>query len=156
MVSCISTPEHNHIPQLMRLWNEEFPAQLGYISLEDFERYLNDLIEPMHWLLEERGKVLAWALTFNREDERWFAIMVAQSNQRKGLGNRLVHALKEHEPVLNGWVIDHDRDMKANGMSYHSPLEFYLRMGFEVLPDRMENEKISAVKIRWTKNNGNN
>lgn len=149
-------PDQNHIPQLMRLWNEEFPTQLGYGQLADFKRYLGELNEPKHWLIEENERVLAWALTFQRDDERWFAIMVAQPHQGFGLGSRLLNILKENEPVLNGWVIDHDKDVKVDGSNYHSPREFYLRMGFEVLPDRMENEKISAVKIRWTKNNGNN
>ena len=135
----------------MKLWNQEFPAQLGYGQLEDFEQYLSNLIEPKHWLLEEHGKVLAWALTFQREEERWFAIMVVRSHQGMRLGSRLLHTLKENETVLNGWVIDHNRDVKVNGSHYHSPLEFYIRLGFKVLPERMENEKISAVKIRWCK-----
>jgi GNAT superfamily N-acetyltransferase len=151
MITCISTLNEFQIPQLMKLWNEEFPAQLGYGQLDDFEQYLSNLIAPKHWLLEEHGKVLAWALTFQREDERWFAIMVASSHQGMRLGSRLLLMLQEHEAVLNGWVIDHNRDVKANGSSYQSPLEFYLRLGFEVLSVRLENEKISAVKIRWTK-----
>lgn len=153
MLSFTSTPDPNYIPQLMRLWNEEFPVQLGYSQLSDFERYLEDLKEPKHWLIEEGKKVLAWALTFQRDDERWFAIMVTQSHHGLGLGRTLLNILKENEPVLNGWVIDHNKDVKANGSNYQSPVGFYLRLGFEILPVRLENEKISAIKIRWQRNN---
>ena len=70
----------------------------------------------------------------------------------KGFGTQLLNLGKEKESVLNGWVIDHDKDKKRNGENYISPLNFYLKNGFEVFPDnRLELEKLSAVKIRWKK-----
>ncbi|MCB0473527.1 MAG: hypothetical protein KDC56_10755, partial [Flavobacteriaceae bacterium] len=59
---------------------------------------------------------------------------------------------KEKETELNGWVIDHDNDYKINGELYKSPLNFYLKNGFQKSSDRrLELEKISAVKIKWKK-----
>jgi len=54
---------------------------------------------------------------------------------------------------LNGWVVDGERYIKSNGEKYLSPLEFYKKNDFEILVgERLETEKISAVKIKWKKN----
>ena len=59
---------------------------------------------------------------------------------------------KEKENSLNAWVIDHNRDLKANGDAYRSPLEFYLKNGFKLLSDiRLELTNISAVQVNWIK-----
>jgi hypothetical protein len=55
---------------------------------------------------------------------------------------------------LNGWVIDHNNDRKKNGLIYVSPLKFYEKCGFEIQNYmRLELDKISAVKIKWTNEN---
>lgn len=47
-------------------------------------------------------------------------------------------------------VIDHDKDIKANGKQYMSPLNFYLKQGFTIIEDeRLELATLSAVKIVW-------
>ncbi|MFT4741942.1 MAG: hypothetical protein ACI9L9_002739, partial [Marivirga sp.] len=52
----------------------------------------------------------------------------------------------------NGWVIDHSNERKSNGRLYISPLNFYLKNGFKKLSrNRLELDKISAVKIKWEK-----
>ncbi|GGI27649.1 hypothetical protein [Pedobacter mendelii] len=67
-----------------------------------------------------------------------------------GKGTALLSALKENETVLNAWVIDKEEAIKQNGEIYKSPLNFYLKNGFMVYPEmRLENEKMSAVKIIW-------
>ena len=64
----------------------------------------------------------------------------------------MLDKLKENENTLNGWVIDHNSDKKLNGNFYQSPLEFYIKNGFETLSEtRLELEIMSAVKIKWTK-----
>ena len=63
----------------------------------------------------------------------------------------MLDEIKNNEPVLNGWVIDHNNDKKKNGQQYISPLKFYEKCGFGILSDvRLELDKISAVKIKWT------
>ena len=42
---------------LLELWNQEYPAQLGYVSMADFEKYLDTLTAAKHWLL------IAWGLS---------------------------------------------------------------------------------------------
>ena len=68
----------------------------------------------------------------------------------KGFGTLLLNELKKNNTVLNGWVTDHQNDVKQNKESYLSPIEFYSKNGFSVSKNiRIENDKISAVKITW-------
>lgn len=95
---------------------------------------------------------MGWALTFERENEKWFAIILSEKIKGKGLGRKMLNELKKEEQVLNGWVIDHNNDKKKNGQQYISPLKFYEKCGFIILSDvRLELDKISAVKIKWMK-----
>lgn len=137
---------------VLRIWNEEYGEKLMK-TMEGFEDYLNELGNVQHFMMyDEADALFGWAATFDREGERWFAIIMDGSAQGKGCGRQLLNTLKEHEPILNGWVTDHDRDVKRNGQRYRSPMGFYVKNGFEVLEDmRLETEELSAVKIRWGK-----
>lgn len=139
--------------QILDLWNREYPEKLCYNSLADFDEYFEKLTNHQHFLLtNNENKIKGWAFTFNRENEKWFAIILAEELQGKGFGRKMLDQLKEHESILNGWVIDHDNDLKKNGEFYQSPVKFYEKCDFEILNDeRIELPKISAVKISWTK-----
>jgi GNAT superfamily N-acetyltransferase len=134
------------------IWNEEYSEQLVK-TMAGFEKYLSKLGNVQHFLMyDEADAIFGWAVAFDRESERWFAIILDSSVHGKGYGTQLLNVLKEHEPELNGWVTDHDRDVRRNGKPYRSPMGFYLKNGFEVLSDvRLETEELSAVKIRWAK-----
>lgn len=140
---------------VLHIWNEEYAEKLVK-TMEEFETYLHKLGEVQHFLMfDEADALFGWAVTFNREGERWFAIILDGKVQGKGHGTQLLNALKESEPVLNGWVTDHDRDIRRNGQTYRSPMGFYLKNDFEVLEDvRLETEELSAVKIKWAKQKG--
>jgi hypothetical protein len=98
--------------------------------------------------------ICGWAYAFTRSGERWFAIILSASVQGMGYGAKLMAHLQATEPVLHGWVIDHDQARKRNGLPYISPLAFYLKRGFHLLPDqRLETESLSAVKIRFISGN---
>ena len=104
-------------------------------------------------VLDDASEIVGWACTFDRDGDRWFTILINSLYQRLGIGRMIMNLVKEKESRLNGWVIDHPYDIKQNGESYESPLPFYLKNGFIVQPGiRLENEKISAVKIEWRKN----
>lgn len=139
--------------EIFNLWNKEYPEQLNYQTLADFENYLKDLKEQSHMLLRDKNqKIKGWYFDFNRDNEKWFAIILDGEIQGKGLGTKILHLAKEKETELNGWVIDHNNDSKKNGEMYLSPLDFYLKNGFEKLAEkRLVLEKISAVKIKWVK-----
>lgn len=137
---------------LMTLWNQEYPAKLMHKNLTDFEKYINSLQNPSHILLKIRDRIVGWASTFDRDGERWFLIILSSSIHRQGVGAAVIKILQDSETALNGWVIDHNRDLKRNGEFYFSPLDFYRSQGFAILKDqRLELPTISAVKIRWEK-----
>ncbi len=138
---------------VFELWNNEYPEKLQYKTTSEFDKYLDDLTEQSHILLiDELQKVRGWYFDFCRDNERWFAIILDSKIQGKGEGTKILKHAKEKEDCLSGWVIDHNRDKKANGEMYTSPLTFYLKNGFEQLPEvRLELGKLSAVKITWNK-----
>ncbi|REC52969.1 N-acetyltransferase [Chryseobacterium piscium] len=139
--------------QILQLWNNEYPEKLAYKSIDGFENYLEKLNEVNHFLLmNDDEKIQGWAITFEREGDTWFAIILSENLHGKGWGTKVLNELKRHKNELNGWVIDNSNGKKLNGNFYKSPLEFYLKNEFEVLSDiRLELEIMSAVKIKWKK-----
>jgi GNAT superfamily N-acetyltransferase len=136
---------------ICQLWNNEYPEKLSYEKISDFENYLDNLTQTKHYLLvNENQNINGWAFTFLRDNEIWFAIIIKSEVHGKGFGTLLLNELKNIEKELNGWVIDHENDIKLNGENYKSPIEFYKKNGFKILSEnRIENEKISATKINW-------
>lgn len=136
---------------ILDLWNAEYPEKVTYKTMADFENYLSGLAEGHHFLLkDDQGGIRGWACRFLRDGERWFVIILHHSLQGQGQGTFLLDRLKEGEEQLNGWVVDHDRDVKSNGEPYRSPLLFYLKNGFVFCPGiRLELEVLSAAKVRW-------
>jgi len=135
---------------VMELWNKEYPRGLAHKSIESFEGYLGSLSEPTFLLALENDTVVGWAALFAREAQWWFAIILDETQQGKGLGTRLLSLLKEKTTLLYGWVIDSHTEIRKDGSLYRSPLEFYRKNWFFVLEDqRLELENLSAVKIRW-------
>ena len=139
--------------EVFELWNNEYPEKLSYKEKGEFDTYLKNLMEQSHILLVDIDKkIKGWYFDFKRENEKWFAIILDSEIQGKGLGTKILELAKEKENELNGWVIDHNRDKKKNGELYNSPLNFYLKNGFEKsVIDRLELKNISAVKIKWRK-----
>ena len=73
------------INDVLDLWNTEYPEKLSYNDLTDFESYLQNLSNLTHFLLtNDENKILGWALTFNRENEKWFAIILSEKIIGKG------------------------------------------------------------------------
>lgn len=145
-------PNPKQKQQILQLWNNEYPEKLAYKNLEGFENYLEKLNEVNHFLLLDDEKIQGWAITFKRESETWFAIILSGDLHGKGWGTKILNKLKQNTEELHGWVIDHNTDKKLNGNFYKSPLEFYLKNNFDILSDvRLELEIMSAVKIRWKK-----
>lgn len=138
---------------VVTLWNNEYPEKLAFGDLVEFDQYLDKLSNLRHFLLtNEDDLILGWAFTFERENEKWFAIILSEKIKGKGFGRKILDVLKQNETVLNGWVIDHNNDKKSNGKCYLSPLKFYEKCSFETLTtERLELDKISAVKIKWIK-----
>lgn len=138
---------------LINLWNREYPQGLSHSSLNSFNHYLDGLSNVKHFLLKELsdGQIKGWAFKFYRDNAQWFAIILSATIHSKGLGRMMIELLKLQESELNGWVIDHDLYKKTNGDTYFSPLSFYEKCGFEILPEqRIKSDILSAVRIKWT------
>jgi GNAT superfamily N-acetyltransferase len=117
----------------MHLWNKEYPATLAHKTLEDFEAYLATLSYCKHYLLVENTAIFAWGFEFDRNEERWFALIVDENEQGKRIGSQLLNRMKHENKTLNGWVIDHSNAKMSDGSFYRSPMTFYLKNGFAVL-----------------------
>ena len=138
---------------LFELWNTEYPEKVGYKDVFEFQNYLDGLSNLKHYLLvDDLEQLFGWAFTFVREGEDWFGIIIDSNMQGRKFGTLLLHELKKNYSVLNGWATDHQNEVKRNNEPYLSPLGFYFKNGFIVNQNiRLENDKISAVKIRWEK-----
>ena len=98
--------------------------------------------------------MIGWAVAFEKDKQIRFSIIIHTNFKKKGLGGMLIDKLKAGHDELYGWVIDHNNDLKMNGDYYLSPIDFYLNKGFNILHEnRIENEMIRAVLIKWQKNN---
>jgi hypothetical protein len=137
----------------LNLWHNEYPTNLKYIAFSEFENYLKKLNNVTHFiLLSEKNHIQGWAYSFSRDKERWFAILLDNKIQKTGYGTILLNKLKSVESKLNGWVIDHNNDIKKNGESYLSPLDFYLKNGFTINANkRLDTDSLSSVQIEWVK-----
>ncbi|NLR91152.1 GNAT family N-acetyltransferase [Flammeovirga agarivorans] len=139
------------INDLFQLWNSVYPMQLAYKDLDCIREYLTALHHKKHILVKTpTNKVIGWFFSFERDGERWFAILINNEYKRKGLGSDLIKLAKKQFAPLNGWVIDHERYYRLDGEKYVSPLAFYLRHGFRIATDvRLEIPTLSAVKIHY-------
>lgn len=133
--------------QINALWDNEFPAKLN----GRFPLLLNDATSFDHYIIEDDAQnIKAWAVIFEKDQQIRFSLIVAENQQRNGLGGLLIERLKTDYQEFYGWVIDHNDDLKTNGEHYLSPLPFYLKHGFEILNDqRIDSPMIKAVLIKW-------
>lgn len=82
--------------QIFDLWNTEYPEKLVYHSMADFENYLNKLIDQNHYVLSDTNdEIQGWAITFIRENEKWFAIIISEKLHGKGIGTEMLNELKK-------------------------------------------------------------
>lgn len=137
--------------RIVEMWNAEYPSSIRLDGVKGLDEYLSERVDKKHFLMfDSAGEIIGWALTFERENAKWFAIILDGKAQGKGFGAKLIEALKASENRLFGWVIDNDDWRKSNGEFYKSPLGFYMKIGFQIHEnERLERQKISGVKIEW-------
>lgn len=140
------TLTESQFEQINQMWNEEYPMNL----IDRFPLLLDGVEFFNHYLIEKENVVLAWAVDFFKDNETRFSIIVGAEQKHKGYGTLLMNRLKLDLGEFSGWVIDHNNDQKMNGEVYQSPVDFYLKVGLEILPqERIDNEMISAVKMKF-------
>lgn len=148
-----TTLSHIQKKDTLTLWNKVSPADVSHESIEVFDNYLESLNDVIYTLvLDDESRVVGWFADFDRDQERWFAMLLDRSIHGKGIGSELLAHAKSRYKALNGWVIDHDNDKTLNGDPYISPVNFYLKNGLEMISNnRLELEYLSCVKMRWCK-----
>ena len=139
---------------VFRLWNAEYPAVLGHGSEAAFRAYLEQLENADHHLVTHGGAVCGWAVAFDREEERWFILIVDGAFHGCGLGSRLLDRLKTRNLVLNGWVVEQDSYLKSNGQRYHSPQPFYEKQGFATTEERRTDGPVAVRRILFSSERG--
>ncbi len=141
--------QSEHVAFIHALWNNEYPESLRHTSLSETMSYLDGLEKPHHWFATDNNLFIGWLTVFGRDDADWFAMILDSSYQKQGIGRRLLKIAKGHKSLLNGWVIDHNSTLKANGETYFSPLDFYTKNGFVTTNKRLELPNLSAINICW-------
>ena len=75
--------------QILDLWNIEYPMGLLHRHMNDFDAYLEGLMEKSYiLLLNEQEHVIGCYIDFNREQDRWFAMILDANYQGKGWAGR--------------------------------------------------------------------
>lgn len=139
--------------EIFDLWNTEYPQNLKYKDISELDEYLKKLADQNHILLmDENDKIKGWYSDFFRDNERWFLAILSSDTQGLKFGTRIIKKAKEAHEELNGWVINLDNYLKADGQFYKSPTDFYRKQGFQILEDiKLETNQISAIKMKWSK-----
>jgi len=137
---------------LMTLWNQEYPKSLFLKNSTDFDTYLSSIDQAIHFLVIQENEIVGWFVDFKREGKNWFAMIIDRNHQHKGIGSMLLNQAKSRHQKLLGWVIDQDNELRVDGSTYPSPIQFYIKNEFVVMKEvRLETPKISAVQIEWSR-----
>ena len=139
--------------ELLKCWNEVYPLKLKFDDLGKMKIYFDGLQKLEYFLLIDSSiPATAFSFRFIRDEELWLAMLMPPAMQGKGYGSILIEELTENINSISAWVVDHERDVKADGSPYISPLLFYLKERFEIQEGvRLENDTISAAKLVWKK-----
>ncbi|WP_438710168.1 GNAT family N-acetyltransferase [Aquimarina muelleri] len=117
-----------HKTEILTLWNNEYPEKLNYQTLTDFDNYLKNLKEQSHILIMDKSlNIKGWYFDFICENEKWFAILLDTDTQKKGFGTKILNLAKNKETQLNGWVIDHNNDIKKKWKTIQIPFRFLFK-----------------------------
>ena len=139
--------------ELLKCWNEVYPLNLKFDDLGKMKIYFDGLQKLEYFLLIDSSiPATAFSFRFIRDEELWLAMLMPPAMQGKGYGSKLIEELTENINSISAWVVDHERDVKADGSPYISPLLFYLKERFEIQEGvRLETDTISAAKLVWKK-----
>jgi len=137
---------------IMQLWNAGFPVEVQIPSVLALRKIIDDA-NCKHYVIRDASlRIEAWLGVFDRYDTRWFSILVSPEAQGLGMGKTLIQHAKTLEPCLEGWVVQSDTHLHANGSPYKSPLAFYKKLGFRLNPNRFPSDgKLDVMCVKWRK-----
>lgn len=140
--------KHDDLKTIFQLWNSEYPKGISYQAVDDLKNFLRPLGKKHHYLIRSEELIIAWLVTFDRANERWFSIIVDPQKQGQGYGRKMIQHVLRMEPILNGWVVADNEHLKIDGRPYSSPISFYSSLGFKIdRSQRLENEQVKCIKI---------
>jgi len=87
------TPEQKQAA--LKIWNSEYPVKLQMPGMDEFDAFLNPLIDTKYYLLIDAGSIAGWAATFTAGSVRSFFIMLNSAYHGKGYGTILLNELKK-------------------------------------------------------------
>lgn len=91
-------------------------------------------------------------MDFDRDNEKWFVIILDSEIQGHGYGSKLLDEGKNNNQKLNGWVIETTDLLKANNSVYQSPLAFYKKNGFVLKSEiKLKSDLFTTIKVCWQK-----
>lgn len=139
------------IKEVFEIWNKVYPKQIAYKDLSGLESTLDTYKNPTHFMIKNAEQMMGWCCVFDRQDARWFALIIDGEHQCLGLGTRLLNIAKDHETELFGWMTPRENYVKTDGSVYRSPQNFYIKHGFVITEESFETEVLYTVKIAWKK-----
>ncbi len=144
---CLTPTDEDRI---LRIWNNVYPVQVIFREAPEFHAYLDKAADAKHFIKrDDHLSVIAWLMTFNRDEKRYFVMLVSDDMQQRGIGKELVMAMKKAENNVSGWVVDSDHYQKADGKTYLSPMIFYKKLGFEITDKSMTRDDFVVRMITW-------
>lgn len=86
--------------EILNLWNSEYPEELNYRTVSEFEKYLENLTEQFHNIIKnENQSIKGWYFDFVRENEKWFVIILDSKFHGKGFGTKLLNLGKRKKRI---------------------------------------------------------
>ena len=145
-----STLSQKEKEKIVSVWNQEYPRELAYSSVHDYDAYLSKIEILNHYLIKKEGVIVAMASVFIREEDTWFSILINGKHQRRGLGRQLMNQLMCDYDRLNGWMVDQEGSTLATGKAYSIPASFYQKLGFVKL-SKVNEKPVRCIHIQWDK-----
>jgi len=134
---------------IFHIWNTVYPAQITHNTIADLDKYLATIGNTTHTLAKINERTVGWLSTFDRNNDRWFAIIVDPGHQRRSIGTRLMHELQTTEQKVYGWIVLEDNYIKRDGSVYLSPKEFYKKFDFVITDEFFASDALTTTKIYW-------
>ncbi len=145
--------QNDHIHQYIKINLSEYPKFTREIKFLKFKNFLNQNEERKIIIATSDEKLIGWLMVSfaDKLGIYHFNMLVHRDFQRTGIGSKLLLNAKEHFNELYGVVVPVNRYKRRDGTQYRSPLEFYLRNGFQLTGKKFIGYKdVTMVEIKWS------
>jgi GNAT superfamily N-acetyltransferase len=78
-------------------------------------------------------------------------MILSRNSQGKGYGKQLLQKVQQEKNTLYGWVVVESDYIRNDGLPYPSPLNFYLKMGFQLMNEKWETTTLKMERIVWSR-----